>query len=261
MSDQISTFMFACSCQPYSQRSYFGFWRTFARMTGLLAAEHLGAVAVIVVVTATLVAAARIRPGPWTTSAARSLAVVLIGAEVGWWIYLVATHANQADLAYALPFQLCDAAIFVSAVALWLRQQLLVEVTYFWGLAGTIQAIITPDLPQHFPTFPFIQYYVAHGGVVAAALLLVVGLGQWPRRQALLWVVPLTLAYTAFVGLLDATTGADYMYLRAKPGSATPLDLLGPWPWYIGWAALVGLALFAILDAPFRILRRLYPAV
>ncbi len=230
-------------------------------MTGLLSVEHMGAMAVIAAATAALVAAVRVRPGPWTMTAARSLAVVLVGAEVAWWIYLFATHANRAELAYALPFQLCDAAIFVSAVALWLRQQLLVEVTYFWGLAGTIQAIITPDLPEHFPAFPFIQYYVAHGGVVAAALLLVVGLGQWPRQRALLWVVPLTLAYTAFVGLLDATTGANYMYLRAKPGSSTALDLLGPWPWYIGWAALVGLALFAILDAPFRVLRRPEPVI
>ncbi|HEX9095789.1 MAG TPA: TIGR02206 family membrane protein [Candidatus Dormibacteraeota bacterium] len=230
-------------------------------MTGLLAAEHLGAVAVIAAATAALVAAARLRPGPWTTTATRSLAVVLVGAEVAWWVYLVATHANRADLAYALPFQLCDAAIFVSAVALWLRQQLLVEVTYFWGLAGTIQAIITPDLPQHFPTFPFIQYYVAHGGVVAAALLLVVGLGQWPRPRAIFWVAALTVAYAAFVGVLDAVTGADYLYLRAKPATATVLDLMGPWPWYIAWAGLVGIALFVILDAPFRLLRRSQPVI
>jgi hypothetical integral membrane protein (TIGR02206 family) len=225
-------------------------------MTGLLATEHLGAVAVIAAATAALVTAARLRPGPWTTTAARSLAVVLVGAEVAWWIYLVATHADRADLAYALPFQLCDAAIFVSALALWLRHQLLVEVTYFWGLAGTIQAVITPDLPQHFPAFPFIQYYLAHGGVVAAALFLVVGLGQWPRPRAIFGVGALTVAYAAFVGLLDAATGANYMYLRAKPTSATVLDAMGPWPWYIGSAGLVAIALFVILDAPFRILRR-----
>ena len=225
-------------------------------MAELLAAEHVVAVVVITVVTALLVAGAKLRPGPWTKTAARVLAVVLVGAEVCWWIYLVASHANRADLTYGFPFQLCDAAIFVSSFALWFRRQLLVEVTYFWGLAGTIQAIFTPNLPQHFPSFPFIQYYVAHGGVVAAALLLVVGLGQWPRRHAYLWVTALTVAYAVFVGLLDAVTGADYLYLRAKPASATPLDLMGPWPWYIGWATLVGIALFVILDAPFRALRR-----
>ncbi len=53
------------------------------------------------------------------------------------------------------------------------------------------------------------------------------------------------------VGLVDALTGADYMFLRAKPSSATVLDLFGPWPVYILVAALIGLVLFAILDAPF----------
>jgi hypothetical integral membrane protein (TIGR02206 family) len=248
--------MLAVLWQPFTKPIYFDNSVTFAAVAGLLAAEHVGAVVAIAVVTAVLVALARLRPGPWTGTAARALAVVLVAAEVGWWIYLVASHANKAELVYALPFQLCDAAIFVSAFALWFRSQLLVEITYFWGLAGTIQAIFTPDLPQHFPSFPFIQYYVAHGGVVAAALLLVVGLGQWPRRSAVTWIVPITIAYAAFVGLLDAITGADYLYLRAKPASATLLDLMGPWPWYIIWAALIGVALFLILDAPFRVMRR-----
>jgi hypothetical integral membrane protein (TIGR02206 family) len=225
-------------------------------MNDLLGTEHVVAVVVIAAVTAALATAARLRPGIWTTAAARGLAILLLGAEVGWWIYLAAAHASRAELAYALPFQLCDAAIFVSALALWLRRQLLVEITYFWGLAGTIQAIFTPDLPHHFPSFPFIQYYVAHGGVVAAALFLVVGLGHWPRRHAYIWVAGLTIAYAAFVGLLDLVTGADYMYLRAKPASATLLDVMGPWPWYIVIAAAVGVALFFILDAPFRLLRQ-----
>src|SRR5260370_27338613 len=100
-------------------------------MTGLLSVEHLGAMAFITAATAALVAAARLRPGPWTTTAARSLAAVLVGAEGAWWIYLFATHANRAQLSYALPLQLCDAAIFVSALAQWLKQQRLVAVPYF----------------------------------------------------------------------------------------------------------------------------------
>ncbi len=225
-------------------------------MSGLLSAEHIGTVAAIVVIVTALLVAARLRRGPWTVTAARILAIVLAGDEVAWWIYLVATHANKADLLYALPFQLCDAAIIISAIALWTRQQLLIEVTYFWGLAGTFQALITPDIPSHFPSFTYIQYYVAHGGVVAAALFLVIGLGHWPRPRAVLWVFGVTIVYAAFVGLLDALTGADYLYLRAKPGSHTLLDVMGPWPWYIGVAGLVAVVLFLILDAPFYVLRR-----
>lgn len=129
-----------------------------------------------------------------------------------------------------------------------------VEVTYFWGLAGTIQALFTPDLPQHFPNYLYFQYYFAHGGVVAAALTLVLGLGLYPRRLAVIRVAGLTVAYAAFVGMVDAVTGADYMYLRSKPVTPSLLDLLGPWPLYLFAAAAIGGVLFALLDAPFRIM-------
>ena len=217
-----------------------------------MSTEHLLAVTATVVITAALVTAAKLRPGPWTRIACIALAVILVGAEVSWLIY---NERTSADLTSALPFQLCDAAIFIAAAALVLRSQLLVEVTYYWGLAGTIQAVITPDLPQHFPSFPFLQYYVAHGGIVAAALFLVVGLGQWPRRNSVLRVLLITILYALMVGAIDAATGANYMYLRSKPQSASLLDLFGPWPFYIGWAALVGATLLLILDAPFRWLR------
>jgi hypothetical integral membrane protein (TIGR02206 family) len=220
-----------------------------------LSTEHLLAVVAIAICAAVLVTMAKLRAGGWTRAAGRVLAVVLIGAEVGWWIYLSVTGAKDAELGTALPLQLCDAAIFISAFALVLRTQLLVEVTYFWGLAGTIQAVLTPDLPQHFPTFPFFQYYIAHGGIVLAALFLVVGLGQWPRRDAVLRVLVVTVAYVFLVGAIDAATGANYMYLRNKPQGASLLDLLGPWPYYLAWAGLIGVALLFVLDAPFRWLR------
>jgi uncharacterized membrane protein YwaF len=62
----------------------------------------------------------------------------------------------------------------------------------------------------------------------------------------------ITIAYAALVGAVDAIAGANYMYLRAKPPSPTLLDVLGPWPWYILVAGLIGFVLFALLDAPFR---------
>ncbi len=229
-------------------------------MDRLFAIEHLAAVGVIALFAAGLVAAARLRPGGWIRPVSLLLAAVLVAAEVGWWLYLASTGASGSVLASALPLQLCDAAIFVAAAALLLRRPLLIEITYFWGLAGTIQALLTPDLPQHFPSFPYFQYYVAHGGIVAAALFLVVGLRLWPRTNAVVQVLAITLVYTALVGLVDAITGANFMYLRGKPPSPTLLDVLGPWPWYIVSAATIGLMLLVALDAPFRVLRRIRPS-
>jgi hypothetical integral membrane protein (TIGR02206 family) len=213
--------------------------------------EHgfaLGAIALSAVL---LVVAARRWPGTWL----RVLAVVLVVDEVSWWVFVAAGGVPGSELAYSLPLQLCDVAVFVAAAALWTRRQLPVEVTYFWGLAGTVQALLTPDLPEHFPSYPYFQYYLAHGGVVCAALLLVVGMRRHPRPWAAVWVMALTIAYAALVGAIDAVTGANYMYLREKPSAPTLLDLLGPWPLYILAGTGLAVILFAILDAPFRLRR------
>jgi len=215
----------------------------------LLAPEHVLALLLIAVSCALVVVAARLSPGRWL----RVLAVVLVIDEASWWVYLLAGGVPGSQLGQSLPLQLCDAAVFIAAAALWTRNQLLVEVTYFVGLAGTLQALLTPDLPQHFPSYPYWQYYIAHGGIVAAALLLVVGMRLHPRAWAVAWVAGLTLAYTALVGAVDALTDSNYMYLRTKPPSATLLDVMGPWPVYILAATVIGIVLFAILDAPFRI--------
>jgi len=81
----------------------------------LLSTEHLLTLAVIALVIASVVAAARLWPG----------------------------HG------------LCSPAGLISAAALWSRQPLLVKLTHFWGLAGTANGLITPDISDHFPSFGF----------------------------------------------------------------------------------------------------------
>jgi len=220
-------------------------------VNGLFAPEHVGALVGIALSITALVVAARRRPGPWL----KLFAAALVVDEVSWWVF-IAAGGSPAQAAQPLPLQVCDVAIFLAAAALWTRHPLLVELTYFWGLAGTLQALLSPDLPQHFPTYPYFQYYIAHGGVVAAALVVVVGLRIRPRRGAVAWTLGIAVAYAAFVGAVDAVTGADYMYLRAKPVTPTALDLMGPWPWYILEAAGLAVVLFAILDLPFRLRQR-----
>jgi hypothetical integral membrane protein (TIGR02206 family) len=224
-------------------------------MSDLLTPDHLGALAAIALFCAIAVVAARKQPGAWI----KALAIVLVVDEVSWWVYLLVGGQPGSRLAWSLPLQLCDAGIFVAGFALWFRRQWLVEVTYFWGLTGTLQALLTPDLPQHFPTYPYFQYYVAHGGVVAAALLMVFGLGLHPRRSAVARVTAITVAYAAFVGVVDALTGANYMYLRSKPATPTLLDVMGPWPLYVVAAGVVAVVLFFALDLLARVAARSRP--
>src|SRR5439155_17140956 len=126
--------------------------------------------------------------------------------------YVVAKGTWSA--AASLPVQLCDVAGFVAAAALLWRQLVLVEVAYYWGLGGTFQALLTPDLKDHFPSFPYLQFYVTHDLVILAALFLVIGLGLQPRSGAVRRIFLLTLTFAWLVGVIDLFTGGNYMYLR-----------------------------------------------
>jgi len=204
-----------------------------------------------------LCVAARRRPGPWRISTARVLALLLAADAVSYSVGLAVQGTWSAKT--SLPLALCDVGVLVAAAACWWRGALLVELTYFWGLAGTLQAVITPDLNVGFPHLVFFQYLVGHVGIVVAALFLVVGMGIVPRRHAVVRVFAITLGYTTVVGIVDALTGANYMFLRSPPGEWTLLRVLGPWPWYVVSAAGAALVLLTLLDAPFWSRRRRAP--
>jgi hypothetical integral membrane protein (TIGR02206 family) len=212
--------------------------------------EHVLTTGLVILLTAGLVVAARLRGGSWTVLACRVLAVIIVVNEASWWVWLAFHGVYRAD--YALPLQLCDVACFVSAAALWTRRRLLVELTWFWGLAGTANGLITPDVPNHFPEFLYLQYFIAHGGIVLAAFLLVSGLRISPRPWSSLRVFALTCLLLVADALVDLAINANYLYLRHPPGVHSPLDLLGPWPWYIAGAAGIALVAFLLLELPFR---------
>jgi uncharacterized membrane protein YwaF len=186
-----------------------------------VAADHLGALAAIAALAVALPVAARLRPGAWRLEFARGLGAFLIAWFIAYHVVVLAQGRYELDS--DLPLHLTDAVTVVAAVALWTRRPLAFELTWFWGLTASLQAVLTPDLgtDDRFPSFLYWHYFVTHGGVAVAA-----------------------------VG--NALTGGNYMFLREKPDASTLLDYMGPWPWYILTAALVALAMFALLDLPFR---------
>jgi hypothetical integral membrane protein (TIGR02206 family) len=146
-----------------------------------------------------------------------------------------------------LPLHLTDAVTVVGVVALWRPRPLLVEIVYFWALTASLQAVVTPDLGQAFPSIFYFTYFATHVGVVVAACLLTFGLGMMPRPGAV-WRV------------YDVITGANYMYLRHKPERSSLLDVMGPWPVYILAGAAFALVVFGALAALAGLDRRAHRA-
>ena len=221
---------------------------------GILSPEHLIPLAILVIAAATLCMAARLAPGHWTGVVAAIIAVAIVITTLSWQPYVLVNNSWSAAL--SLPVQLCDVGGFVAAAALLWRQAVLVELAYFWGVGGTLQALLTPDVRDDFPSFPYLQFYATHDLVVLAALFLVIGLGLQPRAGAVRRTFLLTLAFAVMVGLIDLTTGGNYMYLRHVPAQGSLLSVMGPWPWYIAVGALLTLLVLTLLHAPFVFSRR-----
>jgi len=210
---------------------------------------HLAALGVVALVAALTVAVARARPeaAPVVRGVLATGIVALAGFELG-----IGAREGWLTWMSVLPFELCDAALVLSVVTLLRPRRPLAELVYFWAGSGTALAMLTPDLPWSFPRFEFVVFFGLHGLTLAAALVLVFGLGFHPRPGAPLRTFAITVCWTAFVGLVDVFLGTNFMYLRHKPLAATPLDWMGPWPVYIGTAALMALAVFEALSLPFR---------
>lgn len=169
------------------------------------------------------------------------------------WYYYITGTGNRDNL---LPLHLCDIAAWIGAVALVTRKQSICELLYFWGLAGTLQGVITPALTQDYPNPRYFLFFILHLGVVCSALYVVFGLRRPPRASAK-WTswVAINL-YAILIGGLNALLSTNYGFLCRKPETASLFDVLGPWPWYIGSASLLALVLFIVLDLPFMAARR-----
>ncbi len=193
---------------------------------------HLATIAVIFTLACVLTGIARNKKlQPWVNPVSAILAVILLSNEIIWWI--VAINLKFWSLRWGLPLQICDLVIFATAYSLMRHRQWVWDLAYFWGLGGTLQAVLTPDMSFTFPHYYFFKFFITHGGVVIAVIFLAAGRGR-PIDHFSVWrVFGITNIYAILAGIFNGVTGANYLYLCQKPAHPSILDHLGPWPWYL----------------------------
>lgn len=169
--------------------------------------------------------------------------------ELIWWIY---RYSREGVHAANLPLQLCDLTVWLAVLGCLTVAPTLVEFAYFAGIAGAGMALLTPNLLFPWPSYPAIYFFVAHGGIVIAVVLLAFdGFAQF--RPGAVWrSFGLLLCYATLVGGFNAAFGSNYMFLCRKPAHPSLLDQMGPWPWYLAGGAAASLAFFWLLWLPVR---------
>jgi hypothetical integral membrane protein (TIGR02206 family) len=185
------------------------------------------------------------------------LAALLVSCEIALQVWYAVT--DNWGL-YSLPFQLCSLMMWMSAALLLTRRKKLYEITFFLGIIGALQALLTPNLDVTFPQFRYFHFFVAHSAIVGASVFMTVVEGYRPRVssvfRAIVWLHVLAIP----AAIANSLTDANFMFLARKPNTASLLDLLAPWPWYLLQLELVVLILCFALFGLVKVLDRLFPA-
>jgi hypothetical integral membrane protein (TIGR02206 family) len=167
---------------------------------------------------------------------------------------IVARQFGVAAWQKMLPMQLCDWAMIVIIVALWTGSRRWLEIAYFWGIGGTLQAIITPNLQFGFPDLRFISFFVAHSGIIIGIVFLMLIYGFRPRAVGILRTFAWTEFYFVIAFTTDLLTGENYGFLLHKPEAASLLSFLSDSrPLYLLEFHGLAFLFFALLYAPFAI--------
>jgi hypothetical integral membrane protein (TIGR02206 family) len=180
------------------------------------------------------------------------LAILLATNYLGYAVYL--WRHQLFYWAQALPFQLCDWGMVTIIVALLTSRRGWSEVSYFWGIGGTFQAILTPNLQFGFPDIRFISFFVGHCGIVVGVIYIMIARRFRPTVSSIWRTLAWSELYLIATLAVDYLTNVNYGFLLHKPEAASILDYLSDTRWlYI--LELNGLALifFVILYTPFAI--------
>lgn len=214
---------------------------------------HLAAILLTAVLPFVLAAFIRRRQWPRGEKiVAHIIAGLLLANFIGYAIYI--REAGPIFWENMLPFQLCDWAMVAVIVALLTGRERWLEVAYFWGIGGTLQAIITPNLRYGFPDVRFLSFFIGHSGIVVGIIFVMVMRGFRPHFRSLWRVALWSEIYFVVTIIVDLFTGVNYGFLLHKPEAASLLDFLSDvWPIYLFQMHLLAWIFFLLLYSPFAI--------
>lgn len=155
-----------------------------------------------------------------------------------------------------LPLYLCSLLGLIIPIFTYYKKNWMYEILLFWIIAGTSQAIITPDIPIGFPSFEFFRYWIVHLGLVVVILYATFVLNYKPNLKSVFKSILALQVYVVFMIAVNYALDANYFYLNQKPESASLLDYMGEWPFYIIVGQIVIIPYFLLIYLPFHLVRK-----
>ncbi|MFD0362689.1 TIGR02206 family membrane protein [Nocardia sp. GCM10030253] len=186
-----------------------------------------------------------------SASAARHFGQAFGAAILALYLVIYLYAMIPLSVGHSVPLRLTDLASLVAAYALWSNQHWAYALTYYWCLTLSTQALASPALASpDFPHYEFLAFWAIHLAVVWAAIYLTWGIGMRPDWRSYRIAVVVTAAWAAVTFAFNSLADTNYGFVNAKPDTPSLLDVLGPWPWYLGTVMLILLAVWALMTWP-----------
>src|SRR2546421_10724660 len=195
----------------------------------------------------------------WRTKSSRAEKVIvgLLSAilVLNYVVYLIFIRSRgTANWQQMLPMQLCDWGMVVVIVAMCTGNQRWFEVAYFWGIGGTLQAVLTPNLRFGFPDWRFISFFTSHCGIIVGVVFVMLTRRYRPYPMSIVRVFLWSEFYFVVTFITDKLTGFNYGFLLHKPEAFSILNFLSDSHWlYLLQMHGVALLFFLVLYAPFAV--------
>ena len=181
-----------------------------------------------------------------------TMAIVLWTDEVSWHLWNL--YWGHWTVQTMLPLHICSLLIWLAGFMLIFKIYLIYEFVYFIGIGGAMQALLTPDAGIYgFPHYRVFQTMISHGLLITSGIFMTTVEGFRPTWKSF-WRVVISLnIYALVIFPINFLLGTDFLYINAKPATASLLDALPSWPYYLIYMELIGFVVFLLLYLPFII--------
>jgi hypothetical integral membrane protein (TIGR02206 family) len=185
-----------------------------------------------------------------------TLAAALVLNEISWHVWHI--MLGKWTIQEMLPLHLCSVLVWTGAYMLVKKDPGIYEFAFLLGIPGAMQGFLTPDLGIYdFPHYRYFQTFISHGLIVTAAVYMTAVEGYRPYPRSIRNIFVYGNLYMLAVSLVNWAIGSNYLFTAHKPPTASLLDVLPAWPWYLVFVELIALVCVLILYTPFFIKDRL----
>jgi hypothetical integral membrane protein (TIGR02206 family) len=172
----------------------------------------------------------KLEDGKWRRAEV-AVGISLIIIEVSYHLWMVVN--DMWDVSHGIPLELCSISLILSVLLLLTRNKVIYEILLFTALLGASQAIFTPLLNFDFPHFRFFHFFYTHVMMIWVVFYFTWVHGYRPTIWSVVKLFIFLNVLLPIIMLINKAVDGNYMFLSHKPNSASLLNLLGPYPWYI----------------------------